>query len=437
MGEKVVVIGAGMAGVAAARTLVDAGYEVKVLEARGRIGGRTHTDFSLGTAVDLGGSWIHGPIGNPLTELAQRFGVEVGYTDFANDAGDALLVFDADGEPLDVAEYTVGRTYFYGALLRSFASELFAKGDESTSYEDMLVQGLPGEERLTSLQQRGFRFMADVTWQLSNAADGHELSWLLEREYVELPGGDMLVHGGGYDGIVSRLAQGVEIVLETAVKRMIYDHQGVHIHTDKGEEMCDRVVVTVPLSVLQTGMITFEPSLPEAKQAAIERMGMGRFEKVALRFPHRFWPKEPHVMHYLGEGKPDLFNNWLNVAHYTDEPLLVAHHAGSRADAVNGMGDGELVEGAMTVLQIMFGADIPAPEAMVRTNWSADPFSQGSYSFQKVGMQVDDRRVLAKVVNGRLFFAGEATHPHFFSTVHGAYETGIRAAREIMGMGSN
>lgn len=128
--EEIIVIGAGMAGIAAAKELGDSGYSVKVLEARDRIGGRTHTDESLGAPIDLGGSWIHGYIGNPMTLLARKYGVQGKLTDFTNMGGNSVLVFDGDGNELDAWEYGEGLRAFDGALARCAGSVLYDPPDE-------------------------------------------------------------------------------------------------------------------------------------------------------------------------------------------------------------------------------------------------------------------------------------------------------------------
>ncbi|MEM7344532.1 MAG: NAD(P)/FAD-dependent oxidoreductase [Chloroflexota bacterium] len=203
---------------------------------------------------------------------------------------------------------------------------------------------------------------------------------------------------------------------------------------------CDRVVVSVPLGVLKGQSITFTPALPAEKAGAIARIGFGNYEKIAMRFDKFYWPREPQRFNYLSSGEPSLFHAWLNVGHYTGDPILVAYHAGRRARHINQLSDDELVTQVVDVMQRMFGGNgfgtIPMPEAYVRTNWQADPFSQGSYSFNQVGQLPEDRLTLAQPINNRLFFAGEASHPHFYASVHGAYETGVRAAREIITINS-
>jgi monoamine oxidase len=199
------------------------------------------------------------------------------------------------------------------------------------------------------------------------------------------------------------------------------------------------VVVTVRLGVLKRGGVGFMPALPPQKTAAIQRVGYGNYEKIWMRFDKFYWDNTKQRLNYLSEpeeGEPPLFHAWLNLGYYTGEPIIVAYHAGRRARHINQWSDGELLERTLGVMQRIFGdngyGDIPAPISYVRSNWQADPFAEGSYSFDQVGQQVGDRQLLAQPVADRVFFAGEATHPHFYATVHGAYETGVRAAREVI-----
>jgi monoamine oxidase len=366
-----------------------------------------------------------------MTSLAEKFGVGGSLTDFANDEGNSLLVFDHDGTPVDVAEYTVGKQHFVAMFTHTFASQLLSPPPGASVAEAM---GLPDLAALTPTQRQGYDFTASVSMQSLDAADPSDVDWRLEQDYLTLPGGDRLLHGGGYGQIVRGLAEGLIIETAVSVHHISYSNDGVTLETNNGPYHADRVVLTVPLGVLQAGAITFDPPLPERKLTAVARLGMGSFEKLALRFPHIFWPRHAHFINYLPVDAQSLFPAWLNLACFTDEPVLVAHHAGSRATLVNKLSDGELVEAAMTALQMMFGSDIPAPGSYVRTGWADDPFARGAYSYSRVGSEREDRVALAEGINGRLFFAGEATHLHYVATAHGAYETGVRAAREIMGL---
>jgi polyamine oxidase len=427
-----IVIGAGMAGLTAARTLQDAGHSVKILEARERIGGRTHTDYSLGISNDLGAAWIHGPVANPLTALAKQFDVTTMPTDFENQSGKSIIAFDADGSPIDIEEYSYGLRHFRGAYDRFFTSILYERpADHVRSMAELYELGLPGVEDLSETALKGYYYASVIRVQYGDAADLDEIDWRMTNRYVKLPGGDLVLTGGGFGRIVQGIADGLSIETGVVVEAVEYSDDGVRISTNRGEERCDQVVITVPLGILKAKTITFSPALPEEKVSAIERIGYGHYEKLALKFPHRFWPKEPHRLCYLTPERPELFTSWVNMAHYGGEPVLVASHAGSRARYTNQWDDEKIIAEALVVLRKLFGAVVPDPVAYVRTHWESDPFSRGSYSFPRVGGVLGDRRTLAEPVGNRLFFAGEATHPRYFATVHGAYETGVRAAREV------
>lgn len=436
MTEKTIVIGAGMAGIAAARTLHDAGHDVTVLEARNRQGGRTHTEHSLGSPVDLGAAWIHGPDGNPLTALAETLGVKTGYTDFLNRSGTAVQAYSSDGKSLNMAEYTRGQLLANAAFLKARASILYQPPQNPRSLKDWVEHGLPQPEGMTPTEKLGFTYYSLIRTEYSDASDWDLIDWGLNTtRYVKLPGGDLLMHGGGFKVIIDHLAKGLDVQLQTAVSHIITTSKTIQIQTSSGTFTADRLIITLPLGVLKSGTIQFTPPLPEEKRQAILRIGFGNYEKLAMRFDKFYWPREQQRFNYLSEGEPTLFNAWLNIGHYTGRPIIMAYHAGRRARKINAWRDDELLAQTLTVMQRIFGDNgfgtIPAPQDYLRTDWQNDPFSCGSYSSDQVGQLPTDRDTLARPIAQQLFFAGEATHPHFYATVHGAYETGVRAAREV------
>jgi monoamine oxidase len=418
--ETVVVIGAGMAGLATATKLKKLGCKVIVLEARKRIGGRIRTDRSLGCAVDLGASWVHGINGNPLVPLAAAAGARLSRTHF-----DRMLPFDKAGKKLDLSAVIRAHLRFESLLARA-PKRLPASGSDvslKTTIDDPADStSWPPEQR------RAFDLIGALT-EISDAARIEDLSSKYSGEYKELSGGDHLVVNG-YDTISRFLATGLEIKTGVAVHRIDYSQRQIAVDTDQGTQRADRVVVTVPLGVLQARKIKFVPELPSAKRDAIDRMGMGTINKVALRFPKAYWPEGQQVITYAGEHRGE-YPLFLNLGPYTGDPVLVCLVPPSFANALEDLTEADAKAGTMDVLRRIFGSQVREPTSILQTRWKSDRWSLGSYSFDKLGATPADRDALASPVGERLLFAGEATHRTMFSTVHGAYLSGCRAAEEI------
>jgi monoamine oxidase len=418
--ETIVAIGAGMAGLAAAANLKKQGSKVVVLESRGRIGGRMKTDRSLGCAVDLGASWVHGIDGNPLVELARASGAQLARTQF-----DDMLPFDEMGAKFDRS--TVLKTYL---RLESFLAS--APKDIRTTRSDESLQTIlephVASMKWTAPEKRAFDFVSALT-EISDGAKFEELSARDSSEYKENSGGDQLVVSG-YDTIARHLASGLEIKTNVSVQTVDYREREIKLVTSGGTLQADRVVITVPLGVLQRGKIRFVPALPKDKQTAINRMGMGVINKIALSFQQPFWPRHSQVIGYLGavRGTYPLF---VNLLHYTGQPVLVCLVPPSFENALENLTEADAKAGVLDVLRKIFGSHVPEPVSVLQTRWKSDPWSLGAYSFDKLGATGTDRDQLAAPIDCRLFFAGEATHRTMYSTVHGAYLSGCRAAREI------
>jgi monoamine oxidase len=434
--SPIIIIGAGFAGLAAAQTLLARGKKVIVLEGRTRLGGRTHTQQVLSATLDFGGAWIHGPILNPLTPLAEKYALELGFTDFANDSGTAMLAFDGQGEPYEMDAYTAGKELFDFAMTASHAS-LRYQAPAHASLADILASGLPGTQDLQGAEKAGFQFASTYRAELIDNADLTEIDYARNTDYNHLPGGDLiLATAGGYAAIYERLAAeirqaGGEIRLGERVEGITWGGASVQVKTNQGDYTTPQVVVTVPLGVLKANSLPFTPALPEEKQTAIREIGFGLYEKLFLQFEYVFWSEEAQLLQYHPQDDTACFQSWLNLAHYVDSPILATQHAGSRAVSLNQLSDEELVAQAMQALRAMFGAHIPDPIGFARTHWQNDPFALGSYSFQKVGMSAHARDILRAPLNQQVYFAGEACHPHWFGTVHGAWESGVWVGESI------
>jgi monoamine oxidase len=283
--ETIVVIGAGMAGLAAARQLQNYGYQVIVLEGRERIGGRIWTDESLGVALDLGAAWIHGIEGNPIFELAQYWRIETSLTDF-----EASALYFGNREFSD-EEYVQIETVFdeISDELQTLKETL----DDDLSVGEAVDRLLADYDDLSERVRAGARWVFEAEIGLEMGENLENLSLLALGEDEEFAGDDV-VFPGGYGELVERLADGLDIRVNQIVTGIYHDDEGVEIETTDGTFEGDRVIVTLPLGVLKSGDVEFDPPLPDAKQAALDRMAMGTLDKVALRFPALFWPKALH-----------------------------------------------------------------------------------------------------------------------------------------------
>lgn len=417
----VLILGAGIAGLAAARKLTEQGRKTLVLEARNRVGGRMWTDSSLGVPLDLGASWIHGVKGNPIAALAKQFGIETVPTDDENG-----IVFNADGSEMPDREWRRLETLF-DSVYRDV--EAMRERTDTDMPLQRAFEAAIANRDLSGGDLRRLNYYIHLVTALEYGADPKDLSlwwWDLGEEF----GGEEVIFPGGYRQIADALAQGLDIRLGAIVNAVRYGPGGVEVETSAGRFSAGNAVVTFPLGVLKRAAVRFDPPLPAWKQAAIERLGMGVLNKVYLRFPEIFWGEEIETISYIGEEVGE-WCDWLSYAPFTGEPILMAFHGGEKGFALEAKSDEDIIAGAMRTLRIMFGESIPQPEATLTTRWGQDPFSFGAYSHVPPFASGEDHDALFAPVGNSLFFAGEATSKEYPSTVHGAYLSGLRAADQI------
>lgn len=419
--KRILVIGAGMAGLAAGRTLQAQGHDVRVLEARDRIGGRIWTSTLWPDApLDLGASWIHGMRGNPLTDLADAVQAQLLTTRY-----DSSIAYGTHGKPLSKAEES-RLDALHKQLNRALRQAQAADKDQSVrAVADVLNLGAGDQAEAKRL----LNFILSSTIETEYAGSAEQLSAHWYDSDKPFGGGDA-VFAKGFAQITTHLAQGLRIDTGQVVQEIHWGQSPVRVVTNSHEFLADQVLITLPLGVLKAGSVRMVPALPAAKQSAIAKLGMGVLNKCYLRFDKAFWPDDVDWLEYVSARHGE-WTEWVSFQQAAKWPVLLGFNAADRGRAIEAWTDTQIVDSALQTLRTIFGAKVPQPVDYQITRWASDPFAMGSYSFNALGSNPKQRHELAKPVDGRLFFAGEATETGHAGTAHGAYLSGLRAAGEM------
>jgi len=417
--NNVIIVGAGIAGLAAAQFLKKQGLHPILLEARSRYGGRIEVDAILRAPIGRGASWLHGQQNNPLLPLigkrTQLFSV------------DTKQFLDRSGR--NVANKTVQAfNYVFEKHLHQAQLTIASKNKDVSlatalsDYIKLLKQGDLVQQDLLERKLKFFENYIGAEYELISA-----LYWNEE----EILGGHVIVEDA-YESCILMLANGLEICLNTIVQKIIECAGVMEVETNQGTFTADFVIVTVPLGVLKKGPIIFSPELPIEKRIAIDRLGMGTLNILAMRFPQVFWPIDWPMFFTAGSPTCASFINW---AYFIKKPILLGYVGGKLACHLESLPDEWIIEKTINHFEKIFGQGIVFPENYFFTHWSSDPWSYGSYSYLPVGATPKDRETLAApAAKGKLLFAGEATFAKAPATVHGAYLSGIREAERVLSM---
>ncbi|PKA60518.1 Lysine-specific histone demethylase 1 like 1 [Apostasia shenzhenica] len=437
--SSVIIVGAGFAGLGAARHLISLGFKVVVLEGRLRPGGRVLTRKMQGpgvvAAVDLGGSVLTGINGNPLGVLARQLGFPL------HKVRDKCPLYLPNGQPVDcMVDSRIEATF--NQLLEKVCKLREATMEELKSVDVSLGEALEAFRRVYGVAEPVEERML-LDWHLANleyanAAMLSDLSlafWDQDDPYEM--GGDHCFIPGGNVHFIRAMAEGIPTFYGKTVRRIQYGSDGVMVYVDGQVFHGDMVLCTVSLGVLKKGIIEFVPPLPPQKQEAIDSLGFGLLNKVAMLFPYNFWGRGIDTFGHLTEdssqrGEFFLFYSYCSVS---GGPLLVALVAGESAINFENAPPTEPAERVLNVLRNIFapkGIQVPDPVQVICTRWGADEFTYGSYSYVAVGSSGDDYDILAESIgDGRVFFAGEATNRRYPATMHGALLSGYREAANM------
>src|SRR6516162_6741852 len=401
----VAVVGAGAAGIGAARRLVESSsVSVLVLEARNRVAGRVHTVEPAGFPLDRGAEWLHSADRNPLSPIARNLGFRIHCR-----PPEWINRLRRSGETIEAEVDWIATREAQRRARRKAAAE-------------------PTDQPLASLLPPGGRWNqlldASSTW-----GNGAELAHVSVKDYVryEDSGVNWRLREG-YGRLFERLAEGLPVALEAAVSRIDHAGRAIRLETTRGTVTAQRVIVTVPTSILAAEVLRFDPPLPD-KIAAAAGLPLGVDNKLFIAL-------DGLASGIVREGflvgstvRRETMNYQIRPL---DRPAIYCFFGGRFAAAMEREGAAAMFAFAGDELAGILGNDIRRRiSPLAATGWLTDPWSRGSYSYALPG-HAGDRAVLAAPVDNRLFFAGEATSPNFFSTAHGAYMSGVAAAEAVL-----
>jgi monoamine oxidase len=403
---EVLVIGAGAAGLAAAKELLAGGVSVLVLEARNRIGGRAFTDGSLGVPWDRGCSWLHSSKVNPWVHYARQSGFEVRPDRYAREIYDGPRRMDG------------AATAGHRAVMERAQRELARAGSRGLD--------IPAEAALTreTLADPWYPMVMDdlTRWEGVEPAN---FSALDSHQYAE--DGEDYVVPRGLGTLLAHYAKGVEVRLNAPVTRLRWGGRGVAAETAAGLATARVAVVALPSPLIAEGSVIFTPHLPAEVLQAHHDLPLGILDKVALRFKRNVFPSGATEFLQMkrddGRGLNYLTRHW-------GANVCIAFAPGRLARDLEARGEAAAVEHALDGLTAMLGGDVRKHfEEGAATAWAADPYSRGAYSHCVPG-RYGARTLLTRPVGGRIVFAGEHTEQVAYGTLHGAYLSGVRAGAE-------
>ena len=428
----VIIVGAGAAGLGAANRLLQQGaHNVVILESENRVGGRTYSTTVGSHPIDLGACWIEDSCNsNPMVQLANQFGFTTG----GNCGGSISFSLEPKPETDDSKETRQISKQHHNQMM-SLVSKRQSKIDISVEdlYESITIP-TNASSKWVDFHRSGmeqyyaapFRCMSANMWGESLSQYSGPDQWVNEGY------GNLVCQA--FDNLFKKFSN-VSLKLNSRVSSINVDNDdNVLIITSSGEQFtADKVIVTVPLGVLQRNCIQFSPAIPDSHVDAINSLGFGLMDKVVLRFSSPFW--DPRISRFsIASEERGAWRVWFIPS--KEIPILVCLIASDFAYKMSSLSEDEVKQSALSVLSTVFSSCdvvVPEPIEFIYSNWSNNNSSFGSYSHFPPGTDFSTMQTLETPIhNGTVHFAGEHTDAPDYCSVHGAYNSGVRAAGNIL-----
>lgn len=430
----IIIIGAGISGIAAAKELTSNGFYVLLLEARDRIGGRIHShQLNNGSYIEFGAQFLHGIKDNPIIQIGEKYGLEL--KPYSKSEWSA---YDKDGKEIDkknilplINEYKKSfkiftqlrqedkKDRFLAHDIKDFTKYLTKntklEANKLTNLAKMLSLPEFHEESLLAHEESMFEYKTGLNKQET------ESNFLVTNGFIRVLNG-MLQD--------AKSTGNMEIHLSTIIEKIQHTANGIKITSKNGESFHgDALICTLPLGVLQQGNVRFDPSLPPQKHKAINKLKCALHKKVILEFEDVFWPNHSHFL-IPYDPEMDAWLDIINLQYFNENkvPILITSiHSKLYQTQFT---DEQYIHHFVKLIKNIYSDSFkPLKNAWV-THWDLDPFTLGSYSYHPEGSSLDDNSDIARPL-GRVIFAGEHTN-RSPSNVQGAYFSGLAGAKQVV-----
>jgi monoamine oxidase len=406
---EVAIIGAGAAGIAAARRIAGTKARFAILEGADRIGGRCFTETTtFGVPYDRGARWIHTPDLNPVTPLALRSGLEV----YPAPPGQKIRIGRRNARELELEDYL-------SAVVRSnraIAEAARGKADMSCA---------------TALPKDLADWQKTVEFVLGPFGCGKDLADISSQDFAKSAERNVDTFcKQGFGALIAKLAEGLPVQLSNPVRFIDWSNRfGVELRTARGNMTARAVIVTASTGVLLDNRIKFEPELPRRYLDALERLSLGSYDHIALELPGNPLGLQRDDVVF---EKSSTTRTAAVLANISGTTLTTVDVGGKFGRELAGQGEAAMVAFALEWLTGLYGTDIKkGVKRSHATQWNKEPWALGAFSCAAPGGQIG-RLALADPLRDRLWFAGEAVHETLWGTVGGAWASGDRAALQAL-----